>query len=59
MPTDPAPEVLSSQFQDWIQQMSRQEGLDEALMPDYESVNPSWMSSQGILRYWRKVRMGL
>jgi len=21
----------------------------------YEAVNPSWMSSQGILRYWQKI----
>ncbi len=59
MPSDPAPEVLSRQFQEWIRQTSFREGLDETLMPTYESVNPSWMSSQGILRYWRKVRLGL
>jgi glyoxylase-like metal-dependent hydrolase (beta-lactamase superfamily II) len=59
MPFDPAPEALSGHFQEWARQQSLQEGLDERLMPAYEAVNPSWMSIQGISRYWRKVRMGL
>jgi glyoxylase-like metal-dependent hydrolase (beta-lactamase superfamily II) len=59
MPTDPSPEDLSSEFQEWTRRQSLQEGLDERLLPAYEAVNPAWMSSQGLYRYWRKVRMGL
>jgi glyoxylase-like metal-dependent hydrolase (beta-lactamase superfamily II) len=56
MPSEPAPEHLNQQFMDWTEARSKTQGLAPSLIQGYEAANPSFMSSQGILRYWRKHR---
>lgn len=58
MPANPSPGSLNEQFLEWTRQRSLDEGVGENLLPAYEAANPSWMSSQGIQRYWTKHRAG-
>jgi len=56
MPCDPPIENLNDQFLAWTHQRSLDDGLTEDKIAAYEAANPSWMSSYGIQRYWRKYR---
>lgn len=56
MPADPPIEQLSETFLKWSRDRSLSEGLDPGLLELYEAANPSWMSSAGIQRYYRKFR---
>lgn len=56
MPADPDIELLNKQFLDWSEQRTLSSGLDPGALSSFEAANPSWMSSYGIQRYWRKVR---
>jgi glyoxylase-like metal-dependent hydrolase (beta-lactamase superfamily II) len=56
MPADPDIELLNEQFLDWTEQRTLSSGLDPGALIPFEAVAPSWMSSYGIQRYWRKVR---
>lgn len=47
---------INTQFLAWTRQRSTDAGVDPATLDVYEAANPSWMSSQGILRYWQKYR---
>jgi glyoxylase-like metal-dependent hydrolase (beta-lactamase superfamily II) len=53
---NPSLEQLNHQFLEWTRQYSLRDGLDVETSALYEAANPSWMSSQGILRYWNKYR---
>jgi glyoxylase-like metal-dependent hydrolase (beta-lactamase superfamily II) len=56
MPGNPADEELTQVFLKWSRERSLSEGLDPGLLELYEAANPSWMSSAGIQRYYRKYR---
>lgn len=56
MPAGPPLEVLNDQFYGWTNRRSQEDGVDAAAVEAYELANPSWMSPQGIQRYWRKIR---
>jgi len=56
MPTAPTLQTLNDQFLQWTQERSLAEGLQLTDMEAYEAANPSYMSAQGIQRYWRKYR---
>jgi glyoxylase-like metal-dependent hydrolase (beta-lactamase superfamily II) len=49
-------EVLNDRFLEWTRSRSLAAGLPPDLLGVYEAANPSWMSTQGILRYWEKYR---
>jgi glyoxylase-like metal-dependent hydrolase (beta-lactamase superfamily II) len=49
-------EELNRNFLNWTHQRSLNAGLLEEEITPYESANPSWMSTYGIERYWRKYR---
>ena len=49
-------EVLNDRFLEWTRNRSLSAGLPPDLLGIYEAANPSWMSTQGILRYWEKYR---
>jgi glyoxylase-like metal-dependent hydrolase (beta-lactamase superfamily II) len=49
---------LNDRFVEWSRRRSLGEGLDEKQLQMYETANPSWMSTQGILRYWQKQNNG-
>ena len=54
MPSDPPIDTLNTQLIEWSRQRSLGEGVQPELIEEYEIANPSWMSSYGIQRYWRK-----
>jgi glyoxylase-like metal-dependent hydrolase (beta-lactamase superfamily II) len=57
LPTEPPNDRLNDAFLQWSRDRSLSEGLDPALLELYEAANPSWMSSAGIQRYYRKYRI--
>jgi glyoxylase-like metal-dependent hydrolase (beta-lactamase superfamily II) len=50
---------LNERFLDWTEKRSLEEGLTLEQIQPYEAANPSWMSTYGISRYWRKKRQHL
>jgi glyoxylase-like metal-dependent hydrolase (beta-lactamase superfamily II) len=57
MPSDPSMEQMRQRFTDWIEEEGKAMGLDEQVVRAYELANPLGMSADGLLRYWKKVRM--
>jgi glyoxylase-like metal-dependent hydrolase (beta-lactamase superfamily II) len=56
MPSDPPFDDLNDEFIIWSRHRSLSAGLQGELLKYYEAANPSWMSTYGIQRYWRKYR---
>src|SRR5258706_12146009 len=57
MTSEPPIEQLRQSFTDWMMKEGEQIGLDEAVVKAYELANPLGMSADGLLRYWKKVKM--
>jgi len=57
MPANPSIEELRQQFLNWTNQQGREQGLSEDVVRSFELANPPGMSADGLLRYWKKVRM--
>ncbi len=58
MPADPSVEELRVQFTEWMDAQAREGGLSEEVVKAYDLANPLGMSADGLMRYWKKVRMG-
>jgi glyoxylase-like metal-dependent hydrolase (beta-lactamase superfamily II) len=56
MPDEPPIELLNDQFIEWTRRRSIEQGVQPEVIEKYEIANPSWMSSNGIQRYWSKFR---
>ncbi len=56
MPGSPSQEELRQEFSNWMAGQYRQQDLDPAYLPAQEIANPSFMSADGLLRYWKKYR---
>ncbi len=57
MPANPPVEELRAQFEVWMNDQSRAQGLSEDVIQAYTLANPLGMSADGLMRYWKKVRM--
>jgi glyoxylase-like metal-dependent hydrolase (beta-lactamase superfamily II) len=57
MPSNHLLEDLRMEFIKWNEQMSREQGLKEMQVSLHEAANPSFMSADGIWRYWHKIRL--
>jgi glyoxylase-like metal-dependent hydrolase (beta-lactamase superfamily II) len=57
MPASPPLDELTAQHEAWTRHRIEQSGLDSQEVQTIELVNPTWMSAQGIQRYWRKYRV--
>ncbi len=57
MPQEPPIEALRLAFTDWMNQQGLEQGLSPDVVRAYELANPPGMSADGLLRYWKKVRM--
>jgi glyoxylase-like metal-dependent hydrolase (beta-lactamase superfamily II) len=57
MPSELPLEELRSQFTSWMEEQARAIGLNLDVLKAYELANPLGMSVDGMLRYWKKVRM--
>ena len=58
MPANPSVEELRLRFAEWIESEGRRQGLSEEVVRSYGLANPLGMSADGLMRYWKKVRMG-
>ena len=56
MSTDPPIEILREHFVEWFLTQGRAAGISEDNLALYEIANPTWMSADGLQRYWRKFR---
>jgi hypothetical protein len=56
MPRNLDYEELNEEFLSWTRKRSLSEGVSESVLNIYEAANPSWMSTQGIQRYWAKYK---
>lgn len=55
MPSEPGVDQLNRLFLEWTRQEELATGLVPETVERFEIANPSWMSAQGIYRYWHKV----
>ncbi|MCL5612370.1 MAG: MBL fold metallo-hydrolase [Chloroflexi bacterium] len=57
MPAGPTIEELRKQFTDWMNEQGRKQGLSAEAVKAYDLANPLGMSADGLMRYWKKVKM--
>jgi glyoxylase-like metal-dependent hydrolase (beta-lactamase superfamily II) len=59
MSEDPSPpiEALRESFTDWMVEQGAEMGLSEDVLNSFTLANPPGMSADGLLRYWKKVKM--
>ena len=57
MPSVPQVDEMKQMFDKWMAEQSREQGLSAEAAKAYELANPLGMSVDGLLRYWKKVRM--
>jgi len=57
MPADPSIADLREKFSAWMQTQSLEKGLSDEVVQAYALANPVGMSADGLMRYWKKVRM--
>lgn len=56
MPYNPSLEDLRQQFIEFEQMRAENYGLEKSLVENQQIANPSFMSADGIFRYWNKYR---
>lgn len=59
MSSDPPIEELRAKFTEWMEDQAREQGLSGEVAKAYELANPLGMSADGLMRYWKKIRMAL
>lgn len=57
MASNPSIEELRGAFTEWMITEGERAGLSEEAMESYELANPPGMSADGLMRYWKKVKM--
>jgi glyoxylase-like metal-dependent hydrolase (beta-lactamase superfamily II) len=57
MPSEPTIEDLRRKFTDWMNEQGVAQGLSAEAVKAYDLANPLGMSADGLMRYWKKVRM--
>jgi glyoxylase-like metal-dependent hydrolase (beta-lactamase superfamily II) len=59
MSEDPAPpiEAMRESFSAWMVEQGAEYGLSDDVLAAYGLANPPGMSADGLLRYWKKVKM--
>lgn len=58
MPKGLPTEELNAEFIKWEKQQTLGKDIDPEVLDIYETANPSWISTLGIHRYWRKYKQG-
>lgn len=57
MPAEPSIEQLREQFAAWMEKQAIAEGLTADVIKAYTLANPPGMSADGLMRYWKKVKL--
>jgi glyoxylase-like metal-dependent hydrolase (beta-lactamase superfamily II) len=55
--SNPPIEALRDSFSEWMIVQATEMGLSEDVLKAYALANPPGMSADGLLRYWKKVKM--
>ena len=55
--TSPPIEAMRESFTDWMVEQAAEMGLSTDVINAYTVANPPGMSADGLLRYWKKVKM--
>jgi glyoxylase-like metal-dependent hydrolase (beta-lactamase superfamily II) len=56
MPADPSIEQLRRDYVEYLEAEGRAAGVGEDVLQVYQIANPTWISADGLQRYWRKHR---
>ena len=57
MPAEPSADEMRAKFEAWMYEQSRAQNLSEDVVQAYALANPLGMSVDGMIRYWKKVKM--
>lgn len=57
MPAEPSIEGLREQFAAWMEEQGLAEGLTPEVSRAYILANPPGMSADGLMRYWKKIKL--
>jgi hypothetical protein len=57
MPFDPSIEELRAKLTTWMEDEALRQQLSDDVLQAYSLANPIGMSADGLMRYWKKVRM--
>jgi glyoxylase-like metal-dependent hydrolase (beta-lactamase superfamily II) len=57
MPANPSVDELRAKLEGLMNEQCRAENLSEEVIQSYALANPIAMSADGLMRYWKKVRM--
>ena len=57
MPSQPSIEELRQKYADWVNERGRAQSLSADTVKTLGLANPLGMSADGLMRYWKKVRM--
>lgn len=58
MSADASVDILREKFSLWMEQQSRELGLNDEAIRAYALANPLGMSADGLMRYWKKFKAG-
>lgn len=59
MPADPSVDELREKFSSWMMAQGAAQNLSEDVIKAYALANPLGMGADGLMRYWKKVKMGI
>ena len=57
MPAEPSVDEMRAKFEAWMYEQSRAQNLSEDAVQAFALANPLGMSVDGMIRYWKKVKM--
>ena len=57
MPSEPTVDEMRAKFEAWMHEQSRAENLSDDVVQAYALANPLGMSVDGMIRYWKKIKM--
>lgn len=57
MISNPSLDTLRQSFTEWTNESSLLQGVNDEILQKYQFANPTFMSADGIQRYWRKYRI--
>ncbi len=57
MPSEPTVDEMRAKFEAWMHEQSRTENLSDDVVQAYALANPLGMSVDGMIRYWKKIKM--
>lgn len=57
MPSDPSVDELREKFSAWMQEQADAQNLSDDVIKAYALANPLGMGADGLMRFWKKIKM--